>query len=640
MSGDAGSYREDDLIFVPLGGAGEIGSNVNVYEYKGERVLIDCGSGFADEDMPGVDMLAPDVKYLQGKKVSGIVITHAHEDHIGGLPYVMKQLRYEETNENGETELVYPTIYGSKFTVKFLHEKLCEFDMQDRFNVVEVNSDDEVDLGVFKLKFVYMCHSAPDMFSVVLETDKGKVFHTADWKFDKTPPVIDGSDNEYGPTCEVDKLKALGEEGKVLAVISDSTNIFSPGRSESESVVYDDLFKVFSEEEGMVCVPLFASNVFRIATIVKAAENAGRRVAYTGRSLNRIIKTSKACDYLKGYEFLQDSDVSSHPRRNTVLLCTGCQGEVMAATSKLADGLHKCVSLGVNDVMLFSSKIIPGNEKRIFTLFNKFACLGVKLYTEQTHKVHVSGHPNRDDIKELYEMIKPQVVIPVHGYHVHMFEHVKFAKEECGIHAFKVSDGDIVKIDGQDTETVNKVPITFYGIDGKMLYQPQNPVMIMRRKLQRSGVMVIVALVYPNRRDKSSDGKGKGDEFFVKTLTFSPGILDKNNPKHEQILNDITRYIDKTYNNICYGNSKHRRDKNKGYDSKVQRWGDDGGVDNAFMGDDRFGDMDNDGRKKGTMSLHEMRKQVRSDVMRYIRDMLEEQIGKVPYIDMYIENCS
>ena len=628
MSDNQECYSKDDLLFIPLGGAGEIGSNVNLYHYKDQWLMIDCGSGFADDDMPGVDMLAPDVNFLQGKVLSAIIITHSHEDHLGGIPYVMQKLRY--VSEFGDS-YQYPPIYASQFAAVFLKEKLAGFGMQDKFDIRIINSDSEIDLGDIKCSFIQMTHSAAEMLSVVLSTDQGEILHTADWKFDMSPPSL-RSDTEggvgapYGEKSEISKLEALGKKN-VLAMISDSTNIFTEGTSESESSVYEDMHKIASEEKGMIVVPLFASNVFRIATLCKVARDTNRKIAYTGRSLNRIIKVAKACGYFQDCEILPDSEIEDMNRGNILLLCTGCQGEVLAATAKLADGSHRTTSLMEGDCVVFSSKIIPGNEKRIFALYNKFACSGIRLYTEQTHNVHVSGHPNRDDVKKMYDIIKPKISIPVHGSHLHLFEHVKFAKEVCNTpHAIKVYDGDIIKLSPETGPSkVGSVEVTFYGVDGKMLYQSQNSVMCMRRKLSRSGAIMIVAMVYCRSN-------------FVRPLIFSPGILDRENTKHAQILNDISTIIKKA----CSSNkskqppamesdvdfANHAMDFDTEENSSPE-------VDSISSGSGKYNRSNN---KRDNNAIRDMRRIARGEIMKSVKELLINEIGKVPYIDIRIES--
>ncbi len=465
--------NEKDFVYLPLGGVGHIGMNISLYHYGGYWVMVDCGAGFADDDMPGIDMIIPNINYIcdNCKNFLGIVLTHAHEDHYGAIPHIWRKLECP--------------IYGSPFAAAVLRAKFREFNLGEGF-IHEVKLNTKFTLEPFKFELISMAHSIPEMSALLITTDNGSVFHSGDWKFDSQPIV--------GEDANKNRLEKVGKEG-VLAMVCDSTNVFSEGKSGSESELYDSMYEIVSSKKAVVAVTLFASNVARIKTICEVARANGREVAVFGRALDRIISAAKEVGYLQDIDFINEEEVSSRQRDKVLLLCTGCQGDLMAATNRLANNTHRFFELKRGDTIIFSSKIIPGNEKRIFKMLNRLTKMGVEIITEKDHKVHVSGHPYRDELKEMYQLIKPKISIPVHGEHMHIAEHAKLAVE-CGVkQALIISDGDMIKLNENSAERIDKIETSFFGLDGNLLKAPDSEAMKQRRIMRDNGVIIVILVV-------------------------------------------------------------------------------------------------------------------------------------------------
>ena len=499
-------FDDSRFLFLPLGGVGKIGMNVALYHAHGKWIVVDLGAGFADSDiMPGVDMVVADISFIKDRRkdLLGIVLTHAHEDHMGAIPYLWDDLRCP--------------VYATKFTASFLRSKLAQFSME--IPIKEVDPDETLELGPFSLEFVRMTHSIPEMHSIALHTDLGCVLHTGDWKLDSNPVV--------GSVSDTDKLKRLGDEG-LLAVISDSTNIFTESVSGSEGSLYENILSVVENSKNRVAISLFASNVARICTLEKVARSSGRKVVVVGRSLERAISAAIDCGYLKDDgSFLDAREATRLPKSEILYLCTGCQGEPLAATARIADGSHPLATLESGDTAIFSSKIIPGNEKRIFRVFNKLVRLGVEVVTEFTRPVHVSGHPSRAEVRTLYSLTRPKMCLPVHGEYMHMYEHKKLAYE-CGVERCIVSSpGDV--IDLVRGETVGSVNSGVFGIDGSFLRDSGSSVLSARRKMRDAGIVVVTLLM--NREN----------QLVKEPLVIAPGALDSTEDR--AILGEVAKKI-------------------------------------------------------------------------------------------------
>jgi len=398
---------KDRLWFVPLGGTGEIGMNLNVYGTKGKWMAVDMGVTFGDESIPGVDVVMPDHIFLeeQADDLAGIVITHAHEDHIGAVAYMWPDLRCP--------------VYATPFAATFLQYKLKEEGLDGEVPVHVVRPGELFQVGPFSCEFVNMTHSIPEANMLAIRTDLGTIVHTGDWKLDPDPVV--------GPASNLERLKQLGDEG-VLAVIGDSTNILNPGHSGSDGAVRESLVKVIGEFGGKIAVSCFASNVARLDSIVHAARANGREVCLVGRSLWRMTECARANGYLQNVGPLLEADQAADlPDRKVLYICTGSQGAARAALARIAWDSHPHVKLGKGDVCLFSSRVIPGNEKAIFRMQNQLVKNGVSIFTDRERFIHVSGHPAREEVEEVYKLLRPRMVIPVHGEARHLQEHADFA---------------------------------------------------------------------------------------------------------------------------------------------------------------------------------------------------------------------
>lgn len=520
--------HKKDLLFVPLGGSGEIGMNMNLYHLDGKWLIADFGAGFAEEYLPGIDMIVPDITFIKDhiKDVVGIVLTHAHEDHLGAIPYLWNELEVP--------------IYATPFTASFLKAKLS--DNRGAKNVVinVVEQGSSFKLGPFDLELVQITHSVPEMNAIFIRTPYGNIFHSGDWKLDPRPMLGDKTDEK--------KLKKYGKEG-VLAMVSDSTNVFSPGVSGSEGDLRDSLTQLVGQCKRLVMVTTFASNVARIESIAVAAQKNGRKVILAGRSLWRIVQAAKDAGYLQDApEFLEDDQINKHPRDKLLVISTGCQGEPMAATNKIVTGTHKNIVLKPEDSVIFSSKIIPGNDKRIFRLFNQLVKMGVEVLTEKDHFVHVSGHPNIDDMKRMYDMIKPKISIPVHGEGIHIHEHARLAKEEWGVpQTIQVENGTVIKLAPGEPEKIAMVRAGELGIDGNFLLSPDCGIMKMRRKIARDGVIVVTLIL------------NKDSGLFIDPIISAPGALDGR--EDEDIFEDMVDEIRQVLKENSKGTAKQQSEE-------------------------------------------------------------------------------
>ncbi|HER20280.1 MAG TPA: ribonuclease J, partial [Chromatiales bacterium] len=371
-----------DLVFVPLGGAGEIGMNLNLYGHAGKWLMVDLGITFGDDSTPGIEIIMPDPAFIAERRddLAGLVLTHAHEDHLGAVHWLWPQLRCP--------------IYATPFTAAVLRRKLAEAGLEREATITEVPMSGRFEVGPFALELVTLTHSIPEPNAVVIRTGAGTVLHTGDWKLDPDPLV--------GPTADEKALMRAGEEG-VLAMVCDSTNVLVPGTSGSEAEVRENLVELVGRMENRVAVAAFASNVARVETICRAAEAHGRRIALVGRSLKRIVEAAQETGYLTDLPpFLPEADVGYLPRDEVLLICTGSQGEPRSALSRIADDDHPDVVLEAGDTVIFSSREIPGNERSIGRLQNKLASLGIDIVTARDEFVHVSGHPARDELVQMY----------------------------------------------------------------------------------------------------------------------------------------------------------------------------------------------------------------------------------------------
>jgi len=470
---------EDELVFVPLGGAGEIGMNLNLYgfgpEHKRQWIMIDLGVMFGGDDTPGIDVIMPDPGFIEEhrKNLLGIVLTHAHEDHIGAVGHLWERFRVP--------------VYATPFTAVLVRGKLEEADLIDEVPLHVVPLGGSLKLGPFELEFIDITHSIPEPNCIVIRTPLGTVLHTGDWKIDPNPVV--------GRKTDIAALKQLGDEG-VLATICDSTNVFVPGRSGSEAQVGKDLEKVIAGCRGRVAVSAFASNVARMQSVINAATAAKRHVALVGRSMHKISNAAIETGYLKDIPTLLDEESAANlPAHRVLYLCTGSQGEPRAALTRIAAGDHPHVTLGPGDTVIFSSRVIPGNERLIHEMQNVFAMRGVEVISAEDHDVHVSGHPAREELADMYGWLRPQIAVPVHGEERHLMEHVRLAKSLQVPEAIHAPNGSIVRLAPGPATIIDEAPHGRLHLDGAILVAGNDAAMKERRGASYAGVVAVTVVL-------------------------------------------------------------------------------------------------------------------------------------------------
>ena len=495
-----------DLAFLPLGGTGEIGMNLNLYRCHGKWLAIDCGIGFGGSELPEVDVMMADPGFIADRRdrLVGLVITHAHEDHIGAVAHLWPQLRCP--------------VYATPFAAAVLRRKLTEVGLQNQVRVHVVPTGGTIDLAPFALQFIRMAHSIPEAQSVAITTPYGIVLHTGDWKLDPLPLV--------GPPTDEAALSALGDKG-VLAMICDSTNAMVEGHSGSEDDVRISLTALIRQIRGRVAITCFASNVARMQSIALAAQECGRSVAIVGRSLRNIEAAARECGYLKNVpEFLGEDDVDDVPDDNILILVTGSQGEPRSALARIAMDTHPRVALGEGDTVIFSSRMIPGNERAIGTVQDNLVRRGVHLMTDADHLVHVSGHPARDELRRLYKLVRPKYSVPVHGEWRHLQAHAELA-QEAGITPILTEDGDILSLAPGRAEVIDSAPVGRLVLDANRLVPLDGEVLAARRRMLFNGVIIGSLAV---------DGSGK---ILGRPKVSAPGLYEPEDPETDRISRDF-----------------------------------------------------------------------------------------------------
>jgi ribonuclease J len=469
---------KQELVFVPLGGVGEVGMNLSLYGIgpaPEKWLMVDCGVTFADESVPGVDLLMPDIRFaLKHKKnIVGLAITHAHEDHIGAVLDLWPQLDCP--------------IIATPFTAGLLAAKAEGEQGAPRIKVRIVKPGARIELGPFDVEFIPVAHSIPEATALAIRTKAGNVLHTGDWKIDPTPPL--------GDRVDFDRMAAFGAEG-VDALVGDSTNAVREGRSPSEADVGKALTELIGKARGRVAVTLFSSNIGRVESIARAAEANGRSVVLIGRALQRAVMVAREVGYLSGVApFLDMESFADLPRANVVAIMTGSQGEPRSALARVADGSHPHVSLSKGDTVVFSSRTIPGNERAVGSIMNGLTRMGAEIITDRTHLVHVSGHPRVDELKELYAVVKPRAVIPVHGEAVHLAAHAAVARSLGIATTTEVLNGAVVRLAPGPIEIVDWVATGRLAKDGRLLLDDEDRTIPERRKLARSGIISIAVAI-------------------------------------------------------------------------------------------------------------------------------------------------
>ncbi len=462
-----------ELLFVALGGSGEIGMNVNLYGCDGKWLMVDCGVTFADPNYPGIDIILPDLTFIEDRldDLLGIVITHGHEDHIGALPYLAADLGVP--------------VYASPFTAGLIREKFEEEGITKQVKLRVVKEDQAFKLGPFGLSYVPLAHSIPEGNAILIETKYGNILHTGDWKIDESP---------MGAASTAEELTAVGDKG-IFALVCDSTNVFNPEASGSEADVRAGLDEVIGRAKGRVLVTTFASNAARLATLGEVAKDTGRQLVLAGRSLDRITRVAKATGYLKELPPTVDWETAMKlPRNQVLIVATGGQGEARAALNRVSEGTHP-IKLDRGDMVVFSSKQIPGNEKAIGDIQNRLAAMGVEIVTDRQAFVHVSGHPGRPELAQMYKWIRPKLVMPVHGEMRHLAEHARFAIESGVPGAVIQKDGDIIRLAPGTPEKIGVAPVGRLAVDGDVILPADGGTINERRKIAMYGQMSVAVAV-------------------------------------------------------------------------------------------------------------------------------------------------
>lgn len=482
-----------DLAFLPLGGTGEIGMNLNLYRCDGTWLAVDCGIGFGGSETPEAEILMPDPSFIADRRSAliGLVITHAHEDHLGAVAHLWPQLRCP--------------VYATPFAAAVLRRKLGEAQLLGQVPLHVIPTNGKFELGPYKLEFLQMTHSVPEAQALVLRTPYGTVLHSGDWKLDPNPLV--------GPPTNLEAFAELGREG-VLAMVCDSTNAMVEGESGSEADVRRSMATLIRSISGRIAVTCFASNVARVESIALAAEAAGRSVVIVGRSLRNLDVAARECGYLRDVpEFLSEQDAEDIPDDNLLLIVTGSQGEPRSALSRIASDTHQNISLGEGDTVVYSSRMIPGNERAVMAVQDNLVKRGVRVLTDRDHSVHVSGHAARDEIRRLYGLAKPRFAVPVHGEWRHLTAHAELAREE-GVTPILLEDGDILNLAPGRVEVVDSAPVGRLALDGNRILPMNGGVLAARRKMLFNG-MVLASLVI--------DGGGR---VLGKPKLSAPGLFE------------------------------------------------------------------------------------------------------------------
>lgn len=516
------NFKKEELYFIPLGGAEQFGVNLNVYGYQGKWLAIDCGLGFADEKFPGVDILLPDPKFIEERKkdLLGLIITHAHEDHIGAVAHLWPRLRCP--------------IYASPFTAAVLRKKMSENKQCRDAEVIEIAAGGAVSLKPFKITFTPVTHSVPQTAALFIETDVGNIVHSGDWNLDPKPTIDAPTDPE--------PFKAFGKKG-VLAYIGDSTNAEVDGMSGSEDDVEKGLEAVFRECSGRIAVTIFASNIGRLRSICLAAKATGRQVALLGRSLHTMTAAARDCGYLKDVPpFILEDDIGYMPDDRIVMIVTGSQGEARAQLARIARGEHPEITFKQGDTVIFSARPIPGNEREIIDVKNNLAAGRVRIISprETKHCIHVSGHPAREEITQMLQWVKPETVIAVHGERTMLEAHAELARSLQVPNTIVPNNGSVIRLYPAMPQVVDHVETGLLAVEPGRIIDADHQAIVQRRKLQYTGA-VHATLVMNARGNLVTDPQistvGLTDPDKEEGREFEDDIIDEI----EDILADMTR---------------------------------------------------------------------------------------------------
>jgi ribonuclease J len=503
-------FDKKSVYFVPLGGCGHFGANLNLYHYDGQWLALDCGMGFADERYPGVDILLPDPSFIekQQDKLAGLIITHAHEDHIGGVVQLWPRLKCP--------------VYATPFTMEALKRKLSEAPYGHEVPLVEIPNMGRADIGPFKTEWVNMAHSIPDTSSIVVKAGDVTIFHSGDWHFDPNPTV--------GHVCDEARLSKLGQEG-VHAYVGDSTNAGVPGVSGSESDLHDDFLKLFRRAKGKIGVTLFSSNIGRLKTVLTAAAETKRYVCLVGRSLKNMADIAAQFNLLDLSHILTEDQAAHMSNNQLVYVMTGSQGESRAQLPKVAKGDHPTVSLGQGDMLVFSARAIPGNERAIIDMRNQLTVAGVEVITPRDHHIHISGHPAQDEVLKMFDLIKPNAVIPVHGEFSMQLAHQNLAKKNKVPFSILPENGTVIRITKEKIEQVGRVEASLLAFDEKRILPLDHPSIRERRKLSFNGTAFVTMLI----------GDALHDILDIQLSTL--GLLDEESEEGAEVLDAVIDII-------------------------------------------------------------------------------------------------
>jgi len=474
----------DELLFLPLGGAGEIGMNLNLYGHAGKWLMVDLGIAFADDSTPGVEVVMPDPGFIEARKndLVGIVLTHAHEDHLGAVPDLWPRLK--------------APVFATPFAASVLRRKLVEAGLLDVVPITEVPLGGKFSLAPFELEMITMTHSIPEPNALAIRTRFGTVFHTGDWKIDPQPLL--------GELTDEATLKSIGEEG-ALAMVCDSTNVFVEGEAGSEATVRANLEMLVRPRKGRIAVTCFASNLARVESIAKAAISAGRHPVLSGRAMQRMVEAAQECGYLLDFpDCVPEHEAGYLPRNKVLFICTGSQGEPRASMAKIASDDHRDLVLEAGDTAIFSARVIPGNERAVGRLQNALMARGVEVLTDRDEDIHVSGHPARDELVRVYQWVRPRIAVPVHGEIRHMVEHGALARS-CQVPETVVApNGSLVRLAPGPAEIVGHVPAGRLARDGDTLVPVEGEVLRERRKLLWNGSATATLVLDQDGRQRAA----------------------------------------------------------------------------------------------------------------------------------------
>ena len=505
--------KKSKVKLIPLGGLGEIGKNITAIEYENEIIVIDCGLSFPDNEMYGIDLVIPDISYLleNREKVKGIFITHGHEDHIGALPYILKEINVP--------------VYATKFTLSLIESKLIEFNMVSSCSLNEITLKEPIKTEHFACEFIRTCHSIADSCSLAITTPQGVIFHTGDFKIDYTP--VDG---------EVIDLQRISEIGKrrVLLLMADSTNVTREGFTISETIIGQNLTRLFRNAKGRVIVATFSSNVHRVQQVINSSITYGRKVAFSGRSMEKISQIAMDLGYLKVPKntIIKLDDIHKYPDNKVTIITTGSQGEPMSALSRIASGNHKKIALKEKDYIIISASPIPGNTKLITKLIDVLISKGAEVIYDAMEEVHVSGHACREELKLIHSLIKPKYFVPVHGEYRHLKEHAELAKslgmDEKNI--FLLDNGDVLELTGKKAVKTKSVHTGTVYVDGSGVGDVGNIVLRDRKVLSQDGILTAVLAI-----DKEAKEIISGPDIISRGFVY---VKDSND-----LLNEATDLI-------------------------------------------------------------------------------------------------